>query len=226
MKDDGTVRRSALRRVESHLRTRFMAGLVIVIPLVVTYLVLRLLFGFVNGLIEPAARYLPNVPFLSRFPLWLPALSIVLTAFVLYLAGVFYHTFVGRRLVALGHNLAERIPLVRIIYRATRQATEVFSGNHLRQFSSVVLVEFPRKGIKSIGLVTGRIRDSAGEELLTVYIPTTPNPTSGYLILVKAEEVTETDMTVDEAMKIVISGGILAEEVIRTRPAKPSQIKR
>ena len=109
----------------------------------------------------------------------------------------------------------DRIPIVRPIYRIARQSTKVFAGGIDLQSTKVVLLEYPRPGVLSLGLVTGRHTHAAGELFLTIYIPTIPNPTSGFLAIVKKEQVIETEMNFEDAMKIVISAGALTEEVVR-----------
>ena len=113
----------------------------------------------------------------------------------------------------MGHRVMEFIPLVKGIYGTTRAAVGVLSNNNDRQYSGVVLIDSPRSGIKSIGLVTCRMTDANGEEMLAIYIPTTPIPSSGFLIYAPASEVTVTDMSVEEAMRVVISGGVLSARV-------------
>ena len=116
----------------------------------------------------------------------------------------------GVRLINLGHRIMEFIPVVKSIYGTARTATIMLSSSNDHPSSGVVLVEFPHPGMQSIGLVTSHMTDTNGEEILAVYIPTTPIPSSGFLVMVPAKDVTFIDMSVDEAMKVVISGGILA----------------
>ena len=217
------VPRRALGRVWRHLRGSVVAGLVLVTPLVVTYLVLRLVFNFLKGLVEP----------LTRLPLFGPVhdetaliwVALGLTAIILYLAGLLAEHVLAGRVAAMGHRLAEAIPGVGVIYRITRQATEVFAGsNDQRRYKQVVIVDFPRKGLKTIGLVTGRSKSGEGEPLLMLYVPTAPNPTSGFTALVPESEVIATDMSVEDAMKLVMSGGVvfpdgLGKEAFKEHPS-------
>ena len=125
---------------------------------------------------------------------------------------------VGRRLIEVGHLIIERIPLVKIIYSTTRSGVELLSGSKDSPYRGAVLVEFPRPGMKSIGLVTSTLEPADGEEMVFVYIPTTPVPSSGFLVVVGVKDVTPLDMSVDDAMKIIISGGILASELFTPSP--------
>jgi uncharacterized membrane protein len=121
----------------------------------------------------------------------------------------------GKRIIDLGINVVDRIPVVSGVYRAARQATDVFSnvaGNG--RYSSVVLVEFPGYGLTSVGLVTGKIKDQKGNELLAVYMPTSPFPTSGFLIILPEDQVTPTNLAVDDAIKMIVTAGVVVPESI------------
>lgn len=199
--------RRILRGFWGHLRGTVVAGLILVTPLVVTYLVLRLIFNFLKGLVNP----LTGLPFFAFLPenAVIPV-ALTLTAIILYLAGVVTKYALSGRFVSMAHRLVEAIPGVGAIYRLARQATEVLTGpNQGRKYRRVVIVDFPRKGLKTIGLVTGQSTGQEGEPLLMLYIPTAPNPTSGFTALVPESEVTPTDMSVEDAMKLVISGGVV-----------------
>ena len=181
------------------------AGLLIILPIGITLLVLRFFFGLLD-------------PILGRFVEFLPGPYIIgsgLAALVLavYLIGLIASHVVGRRLIEWGHLIIERIPLVKIIYSTTRSGVELLSGSKDSPYRGAVLVDFPRLGMKSIGLVTSSLERADGEEMVFVYIPTTPVPSSGFLVVVGVKDVTPLDMSVDDAMKIIISGGILAADL-------------
>ena len=130
-----------------------------------------------------------------------------------YFIGLIASHVVGRRLIEWGHLIIERIPIVKIIYSTTRSGVEMLAGAKDSPYRGVVLLEFPRSGMKSIGLVTSSLEPADGKEMVFVYVPTTPVPSSGFLVLVGVKDVTPLDMSVDDAMKIIISGGILASEL-------------
>jgi uncharacterized membrane protein len=117
----------------------------------------------------------------------------------------------------------ERIPVVKSIYGTTRTGVEILTGSKDHPYRGVVLVDFPRPGIKSIGLITAKLGVLNGEEMVAVYIPTTPVPSSGFLVIAPSREVVVTEMSVDDAMKIVISGGILAGEIFKEPIFVPSE---
>ena len=123
---------------------------------------------------------------------------------------------IGRRLIAFGHLVMERIPIIKSIYGTTRSGIDMLAGVKDAPYRGVVLVEWPRRGMRVIGLVTSYIERDDGQEMMFVYIPTTPVPSSGFLVLVGHEDVTPIDMTVDDAVKIIISGGILAGDWLKS----------
>ena len=134
---------------------------------------------------------------------------------VLYLMGMVGSFVIGRKLILFGHWLADLIPIFRSIYSAAKQTVDALGSSNIGiEQNRVVLLDFPSKGIKSIGFATSTFRDPDGRKMVAVYIPTTPLPTSGYLALVPEEEVLSTTLSVDEAMRIVISGGVLTPEDI------------
>lgn len=199
--------RKALVKLEHHVRRNVLAGLAVLVPSVITYVIVRFVVDFVDGLLRPlTSRVLHLV---------VPGLGLAITLVGLYFIGLVVTTVVGRQLVHLGNTLVERIPFVRIIYRTARQVTDVFSNVSTARYQRVVFLEFPRPGLRSIGLVTGEWRGPNGRLQLMVYIPTVPNPTSGFLVVVPAEQVEPSAMSVEDAIKVVVSAGVLAEEVSR-----------
>jgi len=182
------------------------AGLLVMLPIGITLLVLKFFFGLLDPILGPLlAKFLPGPYIIGS--------GLVALIIAVYLIGLIASHVVGRRLIEWGHLLIERIPLVKIIYSTTRSGVELLSGSKDSPYRGAVLVEFPRPGMKSIGLVTSSLEQADGEEVVFVYIPTTPVPSSGFLVVVGVKDVTPLDMSVDDAMKIIISGGILAGEL-------------
>lgn len=181
------------------------SGLVVLIPLVVTVAVIRFLFGFTSGIllpvIDPAVEGWP--------PLWRAVLSLALLVIAIYLLGEVATHVVGRRALALGEGIMMRLPLVRVVYSASKQVVAAFQGRGTRAFQSVVYVDFPRPGMRAVGFVTSTTRREDGQLWSTVFIPTTPNPTTGFLQLVKEDELLRTDYTVEEGIKMIMSLGVL-----------------
>lgn len=199
--------RKAFLGFEHHLRRNILAGLAVFVPAVITYLVVRFVVDFVDGLLRPLTSRLLHVV--------VPGLGLAITLVVLYLIGIVVTTVVGRQLVHWWNALIERVPGIRVIYRTARQIADIFNSHSAQRYRRVVFLDFPSPGLRSIGLVTSEWREKDGRLYLVVYLPTSPTPTSGFLVVVPAERVEDTDMTVEEALKVVVSAGVLAEEVSR-----------
>ena len=199
-----------LKPVGRHIRTTLIAGLLIIIPVVVTFILLRFVFDFLDAQLQQLLD--PFIPFY-------PGMGIIALVILIYLAGFVTTHVLSRRMINLGYSLIDRVPVVNSVYRAARQATEVISNvGSNGKFSSVVFVDFPGYGLKSIGLVTATLKDQDGKPLLAVYMPTSPFPTSGFLLIIPEDRVTPTDLPVDEAMKLIVSAGIIAPDKITSGP--------
>lgn len=196
-----------LLAVARHMRRTLGAGILVTLPIGITILVLKFLFDLLDGILKEPLTLLPGPE--------IPGLGLAVLIILVYAVGMVAAHVVGRRLISIGHRVLEVIPVVKSIYGTTRSAVELLSSNNERRYSGVVLIDFPRPGLQSIGLVTSRMIDTNGVEMLAVYIPTTPIPSSGFLVVVPSNDVTHTEMSVDDAMKVVISGGILAGRVFQ-----------
>ncbi|MBI4294549.1 MAG: DUF502 domain-containing protein [Chloroflexi bacterium] len=196
-------------QVIGHVGTQLVAGLLILIPVIITYLVLRWLFFTFDDLLQPVFHIFIKRP--------LPGAGLAALLIIIYLAGVFTSNVLGRRAVLLMDYVLARTPLVRYIYTASRQVANSFRVSKDASFRKVALVEFPRKGVKSVAFVMGRATQADGERMVPVLIPTAPNPTSGFLVLVPESDVIETDLTVKEAFQMVVSGGTMTPESIASQ---------
>ncbi len=215
------------------LRTRIFAGLATVIPLWVTWVVVKFLFDAMRSATQPIVEY--GIQWVnqsggreqSEMPAYVgwavPVIAVLLTLFSLYLLGLLTANVLGRRIVLLLERLFEGLPLVKTLYGSTKRIILTLGGGrNSADFQKVVLVEFPRPGMKCIGFLTSVIEDvDSRREMATVFISTTPNPTTGYMQILPLEEVSETGWTVEEAVKMLMSGGILSPPTIafdRIRP--------
>lgn len=186
-----------------HFETTLAAGLLVILPLFVTIWVLKFIFDLVDPVIQAIlVRYLPGPHY--------PGMGVAIMLVLLYIAGWFTTHGLGQRMIDGVHWLLERIPGVGTIYSPLRTAMQTLSNSEDHSYRGVVLVEFPRKGSKSIGLVTSYLGEADGEDMVAVYVPTTPVPSSGFLIVLPYSDVTFTQISVDDAMRIIISGGLLA----------------
>ena len=194
-----------LKRFFLHIRTTLIAGLLAILPIGVTLFVLKFFFELLDPILGPIFD-MGNVRIF-------PGLGVIVLLILLYLVGIITTKILSARIVNLGHKLIERIPVISSIYSTTRSGVEILSGTQGFESRGVVLVDFPRPAMKAIGLITAELGVLNGEPMVAVYIPTTPVPSSGFLIVVALSDVTPTDISVDDAMKIIVSGGILANEI-------------
>ncbi len=198
------------KKLFSNVKKRFVSGLLIMLPLFITIVILRFLFRITAGIFAPILLY-----FFPTLPVWLKFLSSfgVLVA-VIYLLGLVTGHFLGRWFWNRFEQALLRIPLLKSIYGASRDMVHVFSNQSRAGFKEVVLVEFPRAGMKAVGFITGSITDDSGRLCYKVFIPTTPNPTTGFLEIIEQSEVVRCNLTVEEGIRMIMSGGILGPEVL------------
>lgn len=189
-----------------HIQTMLGAGLLVALPIGVTIFILKFFFEFFDPILQPVLRFLPGPQ--------IPGLGIITLVLSIYLIGLVATQVVGGRLIDMGHRVIERIPVVRSIYSTTRTGVEILTGSKDHPYRGVVLVDFPRQGMKAIGLITANLGMLQGSETVAVYIPTTPVPSSGFLVIMPLSEVILTEMSVDDAMKMIVSGGILSREIL------------
>jgi uncharacterized membrane protein len=191
------------------LRDTFLTGLFVFIPIAITVWIVIWLLAFVNNLVLPYLRFVFPIPDI-------PGIGILVTVLLIFVIGLVAQNYFGKKLILLWDSIVNRIPLVRSIYIAVKQLMEnLFNPKGKGKFKETVLVEFPRKDMYSIGFVANKILLD-NELYYLVYVPTAPNPTSGYTVFVKKDEVMHTDLTVEEATKIILSGGIVAKEQIKS----------
>lgn len=197
-----------------HIRSRILSGLLLLVPLAVTVFVIQFVFGLISTYLNPLfAQLVQDLPS-KCVPVVLPVISLVVFLFVLYFVGLVTAFVIGRKLLNLSEAIILKIPLIKSVYSLTKQVVDVFSSSKGYNFRSVVIVEFPRPGFKAVGFVTGTIQDIDGSALLKVFIPTAPNPTTGFLELIRAEQVQIVNMRVEDAFAMLISGGVISPERI------------
>lgn len=230
--------------IKALVRTRVTTGLIVVLPIYVTILLIK----FVFEVMRDASRWvvfaaLENSWFQQhvfqleeiatseeidwkevlegspRLDWGIAIFSVVLTIFLLYVIGLFAANLAGKRAIAMFDGFVERVPLVKTIYRSLKQILGTFSGEQSDSFQRVALIPFPHEKMRCVGFVTNIFHDSVtGEELCSVFISTTPNPTTGYLQILKRSDITELDWTVEEGVRAVISAGILKPDFLTLVP--------
>ncbi len=187
------------------LRNYFITGVVVLIPIGFTLYLSKILIGLSSKLIPENIN--PN----SYLPYSIPGIEIIISVIFITVVGGLSLSFLGKRILKLIDDLFKRIPVLRTIYSAILQMTETFSNKDSNDKKSVVLIEYPRKGVLAVGFATkenkGEMAKKTNQRLINVFIPTTPNPTSGFLIMFPVEDVIYLDMTFEEASKFIVSAG-------------------
>ncbi len=191
-----------------NLKKYFVTGLLILVPLGITVWVLNLIVSTMDQtlrLLPPSVR--------SEFPFSIPGTGVILTLAIVLGVGVLAHNFIGRRLVLWWEALLRRIPVVSSIYTSVKQVSDTLFSPSGQAFRKAVLVEFPRDGAWSVAFVVGdpgaALKRPLGGDLQTVYVPTAPNPTSGYILILPIEQIIDLDISVDDALKFVVSMGVV-----------------
>lgn len=197
------------------LKKYFLSGVLVVVPVILTFLVIRFLFEAIDGLLQPVLHEL-----LGYF---IPGLGVVTTVLLILLAGILSRNYVGKFLYRLGDNILAKLPLTRPIYSAAKQLIEAIASDESGVFQETGLVEYPRKGVFALCFVSHRFqltKNGKTRDMVSVFVPSTPTPVSGMVIIVPPEEVTLLDMTVEEGIKFLVSGGVASPDVLKEARSK------
>lgn len=212
---------SLLDTVKAIVKRHFVSGVLVVVPLILTYMVLKFLFDAVDGLLQPLLHHV-----VGRY---IPGLGVLTTLLLIVLAGFFTRNFVGARLYRLGEGLLVRMPLIRPIYSATKQLLEAIALPSEESFKEVALVEYPRRGAYALCFVAKRISiELKGEtsDHVTVFVPSTPTPVSGIVLVVPAADILSVNMTVEEGVKFLVSGGVASPSTLQCQVRSSSNQNR
>ncbi len=218
-----------MKTVLNSLKKSFLTGLILVLPLVVTIWILYLGFELIVGVSSPLVRFIFTRFGRVPFPGVAEAISLLITVALLILLGLMGRSYLGKKAWAIFENLLVRLPLAKPVYTATKKLLDAFQRQN--SFQRVALVEFPRRGCWVMGFITsaslGSLKERTGKNYYNVFIPTTPNPTSGYLILVPEGDLMPLDIPVEQALTFIMSAGAvdvdlrLKEAVGETKGSKP-----
>lgn len=203
------IKKTSRKQVGKKLRAQFITGILVVVPIAAAILILRWLFFTIDNILQPVAQ--------SLLGYTIPGLGLGITLVLIYLVGVIATNVIGRRLIGYGESLLARVPLFRYLYTGIKQILQSFATPREGGFLQVVLVEFPKKGMRAIGFVTSESRAESGEKLLNVFIPTSPNPTSGFLEIVRENDIIKTNISIDDALKMVLSVGKVSLQEVTDR---------
>lgn len=201
--------KEVLRRLHLAIRNYFVAGILTVVPISISGYVIYLILHNADKIFTLLP---PELNPKNYLPFPIPGLGVIVVLGIIFLIGLLVRNYIGSRIIDFGESLVYRIPLVRPLYSAVKQLLGAIFSESSRSFQRVALIQFPRKGIYAVcfitGVATGEVQDRTTERVVNVFLPTTPNPTSGFYLLVPESELIETSLTVEEAFKLIVSGGL------------------
>lgn len=199
--------KSTFRQSLIDLRDYFFTGLLVFIPIFLTIWLLYWAFDTIDGLLKP---WIEDI-----FGRSYPGIGVAATLLLILICGIVGSRVFGRNLIRFMEYQLSKVPVVRELYNGIKQIIESFSRKESGHFIEVVFIEFPRKGTFTPALVTNKVTDDSGRNVLNIYVPTAPNPTSGFLQILPEDQVIKTNMSVDDALKMVISAGKVSHEDVR-----------
>jgi len=194
------------------LKKYFISGVLVVVPLILTYIVLKFLFDTVDGILQPVIHKL--------FGYYIPGLGLAVTLLIILLAGILTRNYVGVRIYKIGERVLSKLPIIRPIYYSAKQLLESVTEPSIKSFKEVALVEYPRKGSWSIGFISNYVEienNDTKQKHISIFIPSTPTPISGMVVLLPVDEVLLLEMSVEEGVKFLVSGGVVSPEIIKVR---------
>jgi len=192
-----------VHKVFDVVKRHFVSGVLVVVPLILTYLVLKFLFEAIDGILKPAL--------MAAFGYYIPGLGVLTTVLLIILTGLLTRNFIGHRLYRTGDRLLRRMPLIRPIYGSAKQLLEAMASSSEKSFKEVGLVEYPRRGVYAMGFIARRFTvnlDGVARPFCSVFVASTPTPVSGTVIMVPEHEVIRVNMTIEEGIKFLVSGGV------------------
>lgn len=198
-----TTKKTPIRLV----RNKFLTGILTLLPIYITYLLIRFIVG-----IAPDIPYLKTIPFFSNNEVLASIIEFLVALLVIIFIGLVVSNVVGKRLFALFESIMEKLPLINTIYTSSRQIMQTLTMPGKGNFKQVVLIEYPRKGLWTLAFVTAYSKSQSGEQYVHVFLPTTPNPTSGFMLFVKEKDVRPSGLSIEEGLKTLISGGMISSE--------------
>ncbi len=204
------------------VRTYFFTGLLVLVPLVLTGYIIWNLFLGIDGILKGIVNRFIVDQFGFALAKEIPGIGFITLIVIIFITGAIATNYLGRKVVSFGDSIVQRIPLINRIYNAIKQISSAFFSSQREVFEKAVLFEYPRPGLYSIGFYTqdtrGPVQETLPVDVVSVFLPTTPNPTSGFLLFVPKNEIIELDLTIEEALKLVISGGAVVPNKLKEEP--------
>ena len=211
------TKNSFFSKVRHVIQRRLIAGLIVVVPLWLSYIALKFFFFLLDGFFAPIIKRV--------FGFSIPGLGFLLLVAFVYLIGMITTNIIGKSLIHLGESILNRIPFVKNIYQGAKQLMHTISMSKTMGFKRVILIEYPRKDLFAVGFVTNLIDDKRnGRKFIVVFIPTPPNPVNGMFEIVPEEQVIETNLTIEDGIKMVMSAGMLTPSTFKTVESPPKSI--
>ncbi len=203
---------SVVNKVLGVVRRYFVSGVLVVVPLILTYIVLKFLFESIDSILRPLLERVLGY--------YVYGLGVFTTILLIILAGVITRNFVGAKLYKLGDRIMVKVPIIRPIYTAAKQLLEAITMPSMQAFKEVAIVEYPRRGAYALGFISNRVNftvDGSLKKYTTIFVPSTPTPISGMVIMIPDEEVIPVEMTVEEGVKFLVSGGVASPGLIQRK---------
>jgi uncharacterized membrane protein len=208
------------KKLFSIIKKYFISGVLVVVPLILTYLVLKFLFETIDGILQPLIY---RVLGYSVF-----GLGVFVTILLIILAGIFTRNIIGNKIYQLGDKIIVGMPIIRPIYSAAKQLIEAVSKPSMESFKEVVLVEYPRKGVYALGFISNRMNvetEDITNTMYSVFVPSTPTPVSGMVILFPKNEVITLNMSVEDGVKFLVSGGVASPDMLKQKTISDNNVK-
>jgi uncharacterized membrane protein len=210
-----------VKRFRTILKNYFITGLLVILPIFITAYVIWYLIKAMDAVLKfIPAKYLPE----TYINVYIPGVGLILVVILILIVGILTRNIAGKKVLQFWDNLVDRIPLARILYSSVKQLLQAFFLQNSGSFQRVALIEYPRRGIYVLGFITGESRGEVqvktNKKMINVFVPTTPNPTSGFYVLVPEEDLMLLDMSVEDAFKLLISGGLVSPNEMKTLTRK------
>ena len=192
-----------MNSITQNFRSKLFAGVATLLPLYLTFFVIKFLFVTLEEMSDPL---------LKRFNLDIPGLGIILTVLLIYILGFLVTNFLGRKIFNLGERIVKKVPIVNMIYTTLKQITDTFTKGSTDAFEGAVYIQYPRQGLWTMAFISGESKTKDGVPYYHLFVPTTPNPTSGFFLMIPQADTVATGMSVEDGLKTIISGGMLAPD--------------
>ncbi|BFN37881.1 DUF502 domain-containing protein [Fidelibacter multiformis] len=185
-----------------NVKTAFISGLLVAIPLGITIFTFQFIFGFIDNIF---GRYIREI-----LPFYIPGIGFIATFLIIFLLGAFVNHWLGKKMFERIEKRLSKLPILGSLYTVSRQIVEIIGSSRRKEFQKVIFLQYPAEGIWTIGFVTGQSLAADGMRMYNVFVPTTPNPTSGYMVFIPWEDAVDTRLTIEEGLKMLISGGMVS----------------